>query len=598
MDQDPRSLQQNQAAPLRSDWQSLARLWNLAGPLKIQIAKGIFFRFVQSFCLGMAYGIAIMVMTNLIKEDFSPSRQWLVETVVLSLIALAGQTLFSFLAAKQTWFTSYQLAGDFRQKMLEHLKNLPLGFHLSRHRGDNVTTLTTDVQMVESFLSDGLPRIAEALGLPVAVLTFLLYQDIYLFLAGIFTVVLSLPVYFLGSRYMAMLSIERQDKQAEAAAKMLEYVQGLIVIKAFNRIHQGKEEFRAALTQFRDISQKMIKRLVIPFIAFCMLTMLGVPFMIFVDSTLLFSNEIELATFVTVLMLIYALYTPLLGLTEVLEQTRMADASLTRVDRIFTQVPLPEASQPEQPRCFDIRFDQVTFGYTKKEPVLNQLSFQARENTMTAIVGPPGAGKSTALNLIARFWDPDQGSVRIGEVDIRNIAPEELNRLITVVFQEVFLFSGTILDNLMMGKDDATLAEVEKAARLAQAHDFITALPDGYQTFVGEGGSTLSGGERQRLAVARAILKDAPIVIMDEATAAIDPTNERAFQSALSALIAKKTVIVVAHKLSTIMNASRILVLDEGCLVEQGSHDELLKQNGLYFRLWQNWTRAAHWHLG
>ncbi|ENM5896931.1 ABC transporter ATP-binding protein [Vibrio mimicus] len=598
MDQDPRSLQQNQAAPLRSDWQSLARLWNLAGPLKIQIAKGIFFRFVQSFCLGMAYGIAIMVMTNLIKEDFSPSRQWLVETVVLSLIALAGQTLFSFLAAKQTWFTSYQLAGDFRQKMLEHLKNLPLGFHLSRHRGDNVTTLTTDVQMVESFLSDGLPRIAEALGLPVAVLTFLLYQDIYLFLAGIFTVVLSLPVYFLGSRYMAMLSIERQDKQAEAAAKMLEYVQGLIVIKAFNRIHQGKEEFRAALTQFRDISQKMIKRLVIPFIAFCMLTMLGVPFMIFVDSTLLFSNEIELATFVTVLMLIYALYTPLLGLTEVLEQTRMADASLTRVDRIFTQVPLPEASQPEQPRCFDIRFDQVTFGYTKKEPVLNQLSFQARENTMTAIVGPSGAGKSTALNLIARFWDPDQGSVRIGEVDIRNIAPEELNRLITVVFQEVFLFSGTILDNLMMGKDDATLAEVEKAARLAQAHDFITALPDGYQTFVGEGGSTLSGGERQRLAVARAILKDAPIVIMDEATAAIDPTNERAFQSALSALIAKKTVIVVAHKLSTIMNASRILVLDEGCLVEQGSHDELLKQNGLYFRLWQNWTRAAHWHLG
>ncbi|MEF2509442.1 ABC transporter ATP-binding protein [Vibrio mimicus] len=598
MDQDPRSLQQNQAASLRSDWQSLARLWNLAGPLKIQIAKGIFFRFVQSFCLGMAYGIAIMVMTNLIKEDFSPSRQWLVETVVLSLIALAGQTLFSFLAAKQTWFTSYQLAGDFRQKMLEHLKNLPLGFHLSRHRGDNVTTLTTDVQMVESFLSDGLPRIAEALGLPVAVLTFLLYQDIYLFLAGIFTVVLSLPVYFLGSRYMAMLSIERQDKQAEAAAKMLEYVQGLIVIKAFNRIHQGKEEFRAALTQFRDISQKMIKRLVTPFIAFCMLTMLGVPLMIFVDSTLLFSNEIELATFVTVLMLIYALYTPLLGLTEVLEQTRMADASLTRVDRIFTQVPLPEASQPEQPRCFDIRFDQVTFGYTKKEPVLNQLSFQARENTMTAIVGPSGAGKSTALNLIARFWDPDQGSVRIGEVDIRNIASEELNRLITVVFQEAFLFSGTILDNLMMGKDDATLAEVEQAARLAQAHDFITALPDGYQTFVGEGGSTLSGGERQRLAVARAILKDAPIVIMDEATAAIDPTNERAFQSALSALIAKKTVIVVAHKLSTIMNASRILVLDEGCLVEQGSHDELLKQNGLYFRLWQKWTRAAHWHLG
>ncbi|MEF2481944.1 ABC transporter ATP-binding protein [Vibrio mimicus] len=597
MDQYAHPLQQNQAMPLRSDWQSLVRLWQLAGPLKIQIASGILYRFIQSFCIGMSYGIAIMVMTDLIKEDFSPNSQWLLKIVILSFIALTGQILFSFLAARQTWFTSYQLAGDLRQKMLEHLKNLPLGFHLSRHRGDNVTTLTTDVQTIEGFLSDGLPRIAEALGLPVAVLSFLLYLDIHLFLAGIFTVILSLPVYFLSSHYMAKLGIERQDKQAEAAAKMLEYVQGLIVIKAFNRIHQGKQEFTAALTQFRDISQKMVKRLVTPFITFCMLTMLGAPLMIFVDSTLLLSNEIGLATFVTVLMLIYALYTPLLGLTEVLEQTRMADASLTRMDRVFTQVPLPETSQPEKPTCYDIRFDQVTFAYTKEKPVLNHLSFQARENKMTAIVGPSGAGKSTALNLIARFWDPEQGSIRIGDVDIRNITSEELNRMVTVVFQEAFLFSGTILDNLMMGKDDATMAEVEQAARLAQAHDFITALPDGYHTFVGEGGSTLSGGERQRLAVTRAILKDAPIVIMDEATAAIDPTNERAFQSALSALIAKKTVIVVAHKLSTIMNAERILVLDEGCLVEQGSHDELLTQHGLYFRLWQNWVRAAQWHL-
>ncbi|PJC87717.1 ABC transporter ATP-binding protein [Vibrio sp. HA2012] len=580
-----------------SDWQSLHRLWQLAGPLKTQVAKGILFRFIQSFCLGLGYGVAILMVTSLVADDFIPTTEWLTSIIFWAVLSLTGQVVFSFLSARQCWFASFQLARDLRLKMLDKLRKLPLGFHFSQHRGDAVTMITTDMQMIESFLSDGLPRIAEASGLPIAVLLFLLYQDINLFCAGAASIVLALPVYLITSRHMAKLGLERQDIQAAASARMIEYVQGMSVIKAFNRIAKGQEDFRLALSEFRTLSNKMVRQLTFPLIIFGTLIMLGIPLIMYADSVLLLSDELPLATFITALMLIYALYSPLLGLIPVMEQTRLADASLTRIDRILTEQPLPEPIIGKEPDNCSIDFHNVTFGYHADVPVLNELSFSTGENTMTAIVGPSGAGKSTVLNLVARFWDPNAGNVSIGGVDIRDIKAETLNTLITVVFQDVFLFSGTVLDNITLGKKNATMAEVKHAACMAQAHDFIMSLPNGYQTHISEGGSTLSGGERQRLSIARAILKDAPIVIMDEATAAIDPTNELAFQKALQALTAHKTVIVVAHKLSTISNADQIVVLESGKIIEKGTHQTLVKQSGLYSDLWKRWTQAADWHI-
>ena len=217
---------------------------------------------------------------------------------------------------------------------------------------------------------------------------------------------------------------------------------------------------------------------------------------------------------------------------------------------------------------------------------------------MLWFTGLSGSGKSTILNLIARFWDIESGQVRIGGADIRQIEAEQLNANVTMVFQNVYLFAGTIRDNIALGKDGATDAEIEAAAKAAQAHEFITKLPQGYETEIGEGGSTLSGGERQRLSIARAILKDAPIVLLDEATAAIDPTNERAIQFAFAELVKDKTLIVVAHKLSTVQSADQILVLGDGCIIERGNHDSLVDADGLYASLWKRWAQAADWRIG
>ena len=276
----------------------------------------------------------------------------------------------------------------------------------------------------------------------------------------------------------------------------------------------------------------------------------------------------------------------------------MADASLARMDRIMTAELLRETPSPKKPSGFGVCFDNVSFGYRPGTPVLSNLSFSVPERSMFALVGPSGSGKSTILNLLARFWEVDHGAVRIGGVDVRDMCEETLNGLITVVFQDVYLFAGTIFDNIAIGKPGADAKSVEAAARAAQAHAFIMALPDGYNTRVGEGGAALSGGERQRVSIARAILKDAPIVLLDEATAAIDPTNERQIQMAIAQLVSNRTLIVVAHKLSTIQAADRILVVERGTIVEAGNHDDLLKREGLYAGLWRQRIGAAGWHIG
>jgi ATP-binding cassette subfamily B protein len=255
------------------------------------------------------------------------------------------------------------------------------------------------------------------------------------------------------------------------------------------------------------------------------------------------------------------------------------------------------APEQEKANGFELRFDQVSFSYPGKLPLFRDLSFTVPQCTMTAIVGPSGAGKSTVLNLIARFWDVNSGKVTIGGANVACLGEEELASLVTVVFQDVYLFAGTIRDNIVIGRPDASQGDIEAAARAAQAHEFIMALPDGYDTQVGEGGAALSGGERQRVSIARSILKDAPIVLLDEATAAIDPTNERAIQLALARLVEGRTLIVVAHRLATIQAADQIIVLDEGRVAECGQHDTLLAQGGVYAGLWSHRARALGWQI-
>ncbi len=585
----------NVARPV-SDLTSLRRVWTLTGHSRGDVIRGIVFRFAQSLSLGLSFAIVIWVITGLSTGRLLDDV-WIRQIVALLAISLGGQLASGYFAVRYSWLSSFRIAADLRLSLLDNLRRLPTGFHLSKDTGDTVAALTSDVQMIESFLSDGLPRLVQAIGLPLAMLVFLAFQSPPIALAAGISIVTGLPVFVWSSRSLASLGILRQDLQAEAASRMIEYARGMPVIRSFNRVARGQESFQNALQAFRDISIHMVARLAAPLVAFGAIIILGVPTLMIASGALHSTGRLDTGTLLSTLVLTYSIYTPLLGLVAVMELVRLADASLTRIQRIMDAPTLTRSAEVDNVEGFAVRFEEVGFSYGGDTPALSGITFDVPERTMTAIVGPSGSGKTTLLNLLPRFFDVTAGAIKIGGVDIRDLAEERLAQLITVVFQDVYLFAGTIMDNIAFGQPEVRREEIERVAREAQAHDFIMALPLGYDTLVGEGGSTLSGGERQRISIARAMLKNAPIVLLDEATAAIDAITEKELQLALARLVAERTLIVVAHKLSTIMDADQIVVLDNGTIAEAGIHEDLLDMNGLYARIWGHRKIAENWTL-
>ena len=374
------------------------------------------------------------------------------------------------------------------------------------------------------------------------------------------------------------------------------------VARAYNQVGRRLASFRDAVADLRQVNDSLAVKMVPVALATIGIVMLGVPVVIAAVAYRSFGGAIDAGTAVVFLVLVLRVYSPIVQVGMQVENLRLADASLQRIGAVMDLQPQHQpATVIATPASPDVTFESVTFGYDADRPVVEDVSFSATAGTMTALVGASGTGKTTLLNLIARFWDPTHGVVRIGGVDVRDLTATQLFDAITVVFQDVYLFQGSIRDNIAFGRPDATDADVEAAARAAQCHDFISALPGGYHTRIGEGGATLSGGERQRVSIARAILKDAPIVLLDEPSASVDPLNEQALHEALAALVRHKTLIVVAHRLSTIRSADQILVLagDGGAsrIVERGAHDELLALGGVYAHLWHERARAADWRV-
>ena len=577
-----------------SNLKSLQRLWQIAGPRRRDLVAAVLFRCLQSSFLGLSYLAAIQLLLGLL-DGRDITAQWILQIGAMCLASVAGQVFCSFLSVRRAWDASFKVGAELRLRLLAHLQSLPMGFHLSRHSGDSATALSSDVAMVESFLSDALAKIVQAILLPLMLLSFVTLQSPQMAMALPISIVCAVPLIAFIARRFAKIGLKRQDEMARAGAVMIEYMQGIHVIRAFNQIAAGQEMFRAALEDFRDLSIRMVMLLAFPMVIYAALVMMGVP--IAAVAAGLWHQAIEPASLILTFMLIFAVYAPLVGLAAVLERIRIADASLARLDRILSAQPLPVGSKTTRAAELDVQFSDVSFGYRPEAPVLKDITFSTLPRSMTAIVGPSGSGKSTIINLLARFWDVDAGHICIGGIDIREIEPAHLSSLISVVFQQDHLFSGTVRSNIAIAKPDATQDEIEAAAKKARAHDFIAALPNGYDTQMGEGGARFSGGERQRIAIARAILKDAPIVLLDEATSALDSTNERAIQEALQALVADKTLIVVAHKLSTIETADQILVLQDGTIHQSGDHASLLQGEGLYARMYARKSQAETWCL-
>jgi ATP-binding cassette subfamily B protein len=409
---------------------------------------------------------------------------------------------------------------------------------------------------------------------------------------------MAIPIYRWRRKFVGKFVRQLGEAHAATSAEIVEYSQGLPVLRAANATGGKAERLQSALKHLQDLQVKTQMRGILPNFTLWTLIEGGIVVVLALGVYMILGDTLTVAALAALLIMAVRLSESVAILTNVTAAIDLMEAGFEKLEEMFAIKPLDQKQPEAQPEKFDITFDNLTFAYEEGEkPELQNISITLPERSMTALVGPSGSGKTTLTRMIMRYADAQQGSVSIGGVDVRSIPQDELMQHISVVFQDVYLFDDSIIANIRMGKPDATDEEVEAAARAANCHEFISRLPEGYQTTVGDIGGTLSGGERQRISIARAILKDAPIVMLDEPTAALDTESELAVQKAIDTLVENRTVIVIAHRLSTIVGADQILVLEDGQLVQAGSHEELINEGGRYHSMWQAQQQVKNWHM-
>ncbi|MCY3656721.1 MAG: ABC transporter ATP-binding protein [Chloroflexi bacterium] len=484
-----------------------------------------------------------------------------------------------------------------RLRIGRRLGQVPLGFLTNRRSGEVQRTLSDDIERLELFLAHAVPDIVSALTALVFMVAWLAIVDWRMALVSLAVVVVALPMMAIGVRRgSGKLGLYTQA-MGRMNASIVELVRAMPVVRTFNGTGRVFGETKAAINDAARYEAQWGREFLPLFTAFFVLVSSPVLTIVPLGLLLRHAGHVDTSTLLFFFIVGLGFTLPLLRVLMVMTQLAYLGLGARLVRELDQAEVLPEATEPAALADARIEADGVGFAYPVdgEEPrrVLHDVSFKAEPGTVTALVGPSGAGKSTLARLLARFWDADDGSIRVGGVDVREMPLSQLMDQIAFVFQETFLFDDSVAANLRIARPEATDDEVIEAAQAAHAHEFISSLPDGYDTRLGERGARLSGGERQRLAVARALLKDAPIVILDEATAYADPENEVALQAALDRLATGRTVIVIAHRLSTVAGADQTLVLDEGRIVERGRHDDLIAQGGLYARMWEAFSAAS-----
>lgn len=565
-----------------------------------QYLKLCVWSFLDSFVITIPYSImmiAIYFLLMPIANEEVPipiTRLWILCGV------LFVQVIVSFFVRKKTYqdvcVGFAQTTKKARISMGEHLRTLSMGFYNKRDAGDLSTVLLRDYTEVESLASGIVPQISVILvRLVLSIIVFSVF-DWRMMLAMFLVVLLALPFAFISYHRMGKVSKELLKLQQEAASCTLEYVGGIQTLKAF---HQAGEQFKVLKSTFENLRKNSIRMesaaapiaMIGRFVLNC-----GIGVVMLLGAWLLAKGELSVFFYLAFLMISLNIYGPIITVFSFIADYARTNRSAQRINVLNNERPLTEPVKNCEPKGTDVLFKNVSFRYGNNE-VLHDISLKIPEKSMTALVGASGSGKSTITRLIARFWDVDKGEITVGNVPITKMKTDTLLSKISMVFQDVYLFHTTIEENIRMGKPSATHEEIVAVAKKAACHEFILALPEGYDTIVGEGGSTLSGGEKQRISIARALLKNAPIVLLDEATASLDPENEVLIQLAIHALVEDKTVIVIAHRLQSIKNSDQIIVLDNGKIAEVGTHNELIQKEGIYSHLWQEQNGASSWNL-
>ena len=517
---------------------------------------------------------------------------------------IAANIIFYFLAILCSHVAAFGTLYELKVNFADHITKIPLGYHLTIGSGRLRKIMDENIESVEGFIAHQFPDFVASIAAPVVMVILLFAVDWRFGLASVVGIILAFAAEFLGfgSKEMKENMSKYQVALEDMTNASVEYVRGMTVVKAFNQTASSFKRLKDAVSGYTEWVLKFSLGWQNYMPAFTTIInniyLILIPVGIFIGSRT--DNFKEFAmTFIFYLIFVPAVAGILNKIMYISESFMQINGNVQRMDEILNIPVLPETNSPAKPLNDNIEFSNVSFSYTGKddELALRNVSFTANQNEVTAIVGPSGGGKSTIANLISRFWDVSSGSVKIGGVDIRNMSQEDLNKHISFVFQDIFLFKQSILDNIRMGNPDATREQVIEAAKAAQCHEFISSLPDGYDTVIGSKGIHLSGGERQRIAIARAIIKNSPIIVLDEATAFSDPENEYLIHKAFEKLMKNKTAIIIAHRLSTIRNADKIIVMENGSLVEEGVHDDLVNRNGRYAAMWDHYTEAVDWKI-
>ena len=528
-------------------------------------------------------------------SGFSRWGWWAVWTAI-------GSIVLYFAALMSTHIAAFRTARNIRRSAMAHVLKLPLGFFTGSQSGRLRKLIDDNAGLTEDLLAHKLPDLAGTIVTPIAAVLMLFLFDWKMGLLCLLTMVLALlsMCLMMGGKNAGFF--HRYQKEIERmSGEAVEYVRGIPVVKMFQQTVYSFKAFYAAIRDYSDLASQYAMSCRVG--QTCFLTFINGAFALLIPAALLLASGGDVRA-VLVNFIFYALFAPACGqminrIMYMSEAVMEADEAVGRLDEILSQEPMENTGIEKQPADAAVSFDHVTFTYPGADrPALSDVSFAVRPGQVTALVGPSGGGKTTAASLIPRFWDADSGAVSIGGVNVKEMDTEDLMKQTAFVFQDTRLFKESLLENIRAARPDASREEVLSAAHAAQCDDILEKLPQGLDTVVGARGVYLSGGEQQRIALARAILKDAPIVVLDEATAFADPENEHQIQKAFEALIRNKTVLMIAHRLSTVQDADHIIVLSGGKIAEQGSHESLLAQHGVYAAMWEDYQRSARWKVG
>ncbi|REC47486.1 ABC transporter ATP-binding protein [Chryseobacterium pennipullorum] len=552
-----------------------------------------FMEIIHSLFIAAPSGILLIVVWELFSERPDTGRIWTV--VALMAVMLMVQFFVASRSMVRSNLLVYDLSTKLRIKLGNHIQKFSLGFFKQKDPGEIASVVLQDVANFEGIFGHSIGNLASAAFGTVVLSVFLLIYDWRLALCLLLALPLIYPFLRIANYFVSRLGRKQIAARNTVGARFLEYVQGIRHLKSYGLTGQKHKSLEDAFDKLRRECIRL-EAVPGPFIVTAAIVFeIGFISMVALGLYFLLHQSVTVPVLITFLIMGYNLYNPLKVVMVDYLVLRYMNESLNRIIGVLEE-PTMETEKNELPLNYEIRFRDVNFGYQEKR-TLQHINFTVPENSMLALVGHSGSGKTTVASLIARFWDVDEGSITVGGTDIRNINQDTFYSMISEVFQEVYLFDDTIYNNIKIGNPGATDKAIYCAVEQAQCLEFISELPDGINTRVGEGGNRLSGGQKQRISIARALLKDAPIVLLDEATASLDPENEIHIQRAIQELVRSKTVIVIAHKLSTIQNAGQILVLKEGEIAERGNHKELLHKNGIYRTMWDLQQQSNGWKV-